>query len=206
MVSHPELPALRLVRNGDGRDGDAPGVREGQGRAPDPAPRTPEEAYRAHARYVGGVAYRLLGRDDEVDDVVQEVFVELVRSWARVRDPAALRGWLATVTTRVVAKKLGRRRTQRFFGVGGPLPADYERVASAGATIEERALLAQVYRELDRLPAAERVAWTLRHVEGLRLEECAVRCECSLATVKRRIRAGHTRLASRLGFEEARHG
>ncbi|MEM9861757.1 MAG: sigma-70 family RNA polymerase sigma factor [Myxococcota bacterium] len=183
------MRALRLVRE--------------DGPRPAPAPRTPEEAYRAYARYVGGVAYRLLGRDDEVDDVVQEVFVQLMRGWNSVQEPAALKRWLATVTTRVVSRKLSRRRVQRFFGLGASQPADYEHVADGGASSEDRALLAQVYRELDRLPAAERVAWTLRHVEGLRLEECALRCECSLATVKRRIRAAHSRLESRLSLEEA---
>jgi RNA polymerase sigma-70 factor (ECF subfamily) len=42
---------------------------------------------------------------------------------------------------------------------------------------------------LDELPAAERLAWTLRHVEGERLEQVARQCGCSLATAKRRIAA-----------------
>jgi RNA polymerase sigma-70 factor (ECF subfamily) len=42
------------------------------------------------------------------------------------------------------------------------------------------------------------VAWTLRHVEGQKLEEVAQYCRCSLATAKRRISAAHTRMLAEL--------
>jgi RNA polymerase sigma-70 factor (ECF subfamily) len=42
---------------------------------------------------------------------------------------------------------------------------------------------------LDRLPVNERLAWSLRHIEGEQLESVAVLCGCSLATAKRRIAA-----------------
>ena len=47
---------------------------------------------------------------------------------------------------------------------------------------------------LDRLGVAERVAWTLRYVEGEPLGTVAELCECSLATAKRRIRAAQDHL------------
>ena len=48
-------------------------------------------------------------------------------------------------------------------------------------------MLEALYAALAALPVDERLAWTLRHVEGSTLEEVAVGCGCSLATAKRRI-------------------
>jgi RNA polymerase sigma-70 factor (ECF subfamily) len=66
-------------------------------------------------------------------------------------------------------------------------PVDLDVVASAEASPEVRALLAQVYALLRTLPADDRIAWTLRHVERHRLEDVAELAGCSLATAKRRI-------------------
>ena len=52
-------------------------------------------------------SYRLT--PDEIDDVVQETWLELVASIERIHDPAAVGGWLATVTRR---NALRRRRLQ----------------------------------------------------------------------------------------------
>ena len=166
--------------------------------ATEPPPVTdPEAAFARYGRYVGAVAMRLLGRDEEVDDVVQEVFIELVRAVDRGRTPERMKGWLATVTTRVVARRLKRRRVRSLLWVDEE--PDYETVAGGDASPEVRALLGQLYRELDRLPVDLRVAWTLRHVEGEALDRVAAMTGTSLATAKRRIRAAHERLQRRLG-------
>ena len=66
---------------------------------------------------------------------------------------------------------------------------------------ERRALLARVYQVLDKIAVEQRLAWTLRYVEGEKLERVAEQCGCSLATAKRRIAsaqrvvARHVRIA-----------
>src|SRR5258708_2484860 len=74
-----------------------------------------EAAFRRYSRYVAAVALRLLGRDDEVDDVVQEVFLAALRGMRRLREPEAVRGWLATVTVRIAGRRLRRRRLRTLF-------------------------------------------------------------------------------------------
>ena len=152
--------------------------------------------YRRYARYVAVVAMRLLGRDDEVDDVVQEVFLAAIRGAGELREPEAVRGWLATVAVRIAGKRLRRRRVRAWLGLDRA--PDYDLIAP-GAAADERALLARVYRLLDRLPVRERLAWILRHVEGETLPRVAVLCRCSLATAKRRIGAAQARIDEELG-------
>src|SRR5208283_4847961 len=120
-------------------------------------------AFREHARYVAGVAFRLLGHDDEVDDVVQETFLHAVRGLSRLRDLGAVKGWLATVAVRVVSRKLRWRRLWTLMG-GEPRPAYREQTAPQSDPLD-RELLSAVYAILDELPIAARLAWTLRHFE-----------------------------------------
>jgi RNA polymerase sigma-70 factor (ECF subfamily) len=132
---------------------------------------------------------RLLGRDDEVEDVVQDVFLIALNGLSQVREPGALRAWLATVTVRVSRERLRLRRLKSFLRFDDT--PTYEDVAAPGASPEERALLAQVYAILDALPVNERIAWTLRYIEGQPLADVAALVGCSLATAKRRIAAAH---------------
>ena len=52
---------------------------------------------------------------------------------------------------------------------------------------EARETLPPVYQILDRVPADERIAFALRHIDGMELSEVAGACAVSLATIKRRI-------------------
>jgi RNA polymerase sigma-70 factor, ECF subfamily len=139
--------------------------------------------FRRYSSYVAAVAHRLLGRDDEVDDTVQEVFLAAVRGLPQIRDPGAVKAWLARIAVRVARRKLRVRRMRAFLGSVDA--TDYHNVADATASPEERALVQRVYRVLDTLPANQRIAWTLRHIEGEQLEAVAALSGCSLATAKR---------------------
>lgn len=143
--------------------------------------------YRRYASYVAAVAHRLLGRDDDVDDTVQEVFLAALRGLGAIRDPRAVKGWLACIAVRVARRKLQKRRVRSFFGLDDPVV--YGSVTDPGASPEQKALLGRVYRVLDGMPTNERIAWALRYVEGEPLESVATLSGCSLATAKRRIAA-----------------
>jgi RNA polymerase sigma-70 factor, ECF subfamily len=170
-------PLLRLVREAE----------PGQGSEQPSGVPTLEYAFRTHGRYVVSVATKLLGRDEEVDDLVQDVFLTAMRDLPQLRDPGSLRSWLAAITARKAHDRLRRRRMRSVLSLDAA--PNYQQVADESATPEQRALLARVYTVLDRVPASERIAWTLRYVEGQQLEEVAGICGCSLATAKRRISA-----------------
>jgi len=145
-----------------------------------------DELFARYGRYVARLAARLLGAGDkEVDDVVQDVFWLASRRLSSIADMIQARGWLATVTARTVARRLRRRRFRRLFHAG-PLLYD---VPAPGASPEQRALLVRLYEVLETLPTEQRLAWSLRHIEGEPLDLVAAACGCSLATAKRRINA-----------------
>jgi RNA polymerase sigma-70 factor, ECF subfamily len=130
------------------------------------------------------LAYRLVGREGDVDDLVQDVFVAAWESMPLLDDPQAIRGWLSRVTVRLAGRRLRRRRLAQFFGFDDEEPLE---LATSALSPESHAVMVQLYRRLDLLPVAERLAWTLRHVEDEPLETVAALCGCSLSTAKRRI-------------------
>jgi RNA polymerase sigma-70 factor (ECF subfamily) len=163
------------------------------------APLTLDAAFRAHAGFVASVALRVLGRPSEVDDLVQDVFLRVLSRLGELRDPAAVRAWLAVITARLARRRLRSRRWKVWLGVGAD--HDYTQLADSAASPQDRALLAELYRALDRLPVHHRLAWTLRHAEGLELAAVAQACDCSLATVKRWIGAAEAALRMEVDHE-----
>jgi RNA polymerase sigma-70 factor (ECF subfamily) len=157
-------------------------------RWPATGPLTLESAFRQYASYVARIGTRILGRDDdELDDLVQDVFTRATAGLKRMGEAAEVRGWLATVTVRVAVRRLRLRRMRRFVRWDSDaLPRSAEPISPL-ASPEQRATIVAVYRILGRLPARQQAAWVLRHVEGERLEEVAQHCGCSLATAKRLI-------------------
>lgn len=160
------------------------------------APLTDAQLFKRFAPYVARIGLRLLGRESDVDDLIQEVFLAAFKQRDQLRDPGATKNWLATIAVRSARRQLRRRRMRQFVGLDSGGPA--LELRDQGISPEKRALLARVYEMLDALPVDHRLAWTLRYVEGEKLEQVAERCGCSLATVKRRIAAAQATLQAEM--------
>jgi RNA polymerase sigma-70 factor (ECF subfamily) len=159
-----------------------------------------DEIYRRYCRYVGAVVLRLGGRRAEVDDLVQDVFVEAARGIRDLRAPEAVKGWLATIAVRLVRHRLRWRRLRRFLGMDQG--ADYSRLADGAASPVDKLLLRSVYGVLDDLSVDDRMAFALHLIEGETVERIAELCSCSLATAKRRIARAQRAIAERLGDDD----
>lgn len=177
-------PALRLV--GTAESGAEPRSER------DAEPSRFDDVFRRYSPYVARVALRLLGNDSEVDDLVQDVFLEAHRGLSTLREAGALGGWLARICVRRATRRLRRRRLLALLSLD--TVAERELPFDFSASPEQRAEVARLYRRLDRLPVPERVAWVLRHVEGESLEDMVALCGCSKSTVQRRLRSAEARL------------
>ncbi len=124
--------------------------------------------FRRYAPYVGTIALGILGRHDEAEEVVQEVFVLAHAHLGQLHDPAAVAGWLGKIAVRRARRHLGRAWWRRVMRTAVPL--ECEQLLDPASSPEDRAHVASVYRLLSRLPADERVVWVLRHVQEQSLE------------------------------------
>lgn len=146
-----------------------------------------EALYRKYVHTIFGLALRLLGQRADAEDVVQDTFAEALRDVQQVRDRGALRSWLVSVAVHQVHRRFRRRRLLRVLGLERSEEPALDAFASPAVSAEQRLELRLLAQALASLPARERMAWSLRFVEGCSLEEVARYCDCSLATAKRRI-------------------
>src|SRR6185295_18829893 len=104
-----------------------------------------------------------------------------------LRDKDAFRPWLHRVTVRLVHRRFRKRKLLSMLGLGGrrdDVAVPLDSLADEKVSQESRIELRWLDRALTTLDDKERIAWMLRHVEGLSLDETAVACDCSLATAK----------------------
>ena len=146
-----------------------------------------------YAPYAARVAFRIMGSADELDDIVQDVFIEVHKSISLLRSVRHAKGWVATITVRVCAKRLHGRRLRRLLVPAWTTEVELDEfeIPKEGLSPEEQVWLKHVYAVLRDISVPLRVAWTLRYLEGERLEHVAKMCRCSLATAKRRISRAH---------------
>src|SRR5262245_31528015 len=140
------------------------------------------EAFRSlverHSRYVFNVAYRLTGSAQDAEDVVQDTFLKAYRQLSRFEARADFRTWIHRIA---VNRSIDLIRSRRHRELGQD-PEDLERGADSGpspaAVGPDRLLLSAEIRErvsegLAHLTPSERLAFTLRHVEGLPIRDVA---------------------------------
>lgn len=158
-----------------------------------------EALFRRYASLVSGLAFRLLGRDDGVDDLIQETFAQALTSLRRLNTPETFPAWLSAIVVRTAHKVLRHRRLLRRLGFGGSDAPDLNRIISRSVPPDAAAELRAVYRLVEDLPAKLRVPLILRRVEGKTLEEIARLTHTSLSTTKRRLWEAESRLDRTLG-------
>ncbi len=125
---------------------------------------------------------RMTGSDDRALDVVQDVWVRVIRGIPGLRDGSKLRAWLFGIARRTLMDSL-REQYARPADTDldlDALPADPE----PGDRGEDLELLE---RTLDRLPLVEREVLTLFYLDELSIEEVAAAMNVPAGTVKSRL-------------------
>ncbi len=146
-----------------------------------------EALFRRYVHLVNGLAYRVIGRDEDLDDLVQDAFTEAWRSLRRLENPQVFSSWLCSIVVRTAHKMLRRRKLMTALGLRHRDNIDLDGLIDPSAPQDVLVELRAIYALVETLPSTTRVAFVLRRVEGVGLEEIATMLGVSLATVKRRI-------------------
>jgi RNA polymerase sigma-70 factor (ECF subfamily) len=141
--------------------------------------------YELYGRMVHGVLLARTPRDD-VDDLVQEVFLKALRQLATLRDPRAFGAWIAMIA-RHTATDRARRRPELV-----ELPDD---LAAPESKDDEARRVLRVIRDL---PEAYREPLVLRLVEGMSGPEIAERTGLTAGSVRVNLHRGVAMLRERL--------
>ena len=144
--------------------------------------------YDRYADLVERIIARIGGVDDELPDLVHEVFVRALKSIQGLRNAEAITTWVTQIATRTAMDALRRRQTRRkWFAFQTSQEQEIVVPEEPEGTLDAQAALRRTYEILRGLPPEERAAFVLRRMEGGELSDVASACGCSLATVKRRI-------------------
>jgi RNA polymerase sigma-70 factor (ECF subfamily) len=135
--------------------------------------------YERYGRVVHGLLLARVGRD-EVEDLVQDVFLTAWRRLEDLRDPAAFGGWIAMIARHRAIDF--HRRTADFV----ELPDNLESPGTASGEADANAALAAIRS----LPDAYRETLILRLVEGLSGPEIAARTGLTPGSVRVNLHRG----------------
>lgn len=161
------------------------------------------ELVRRHAPRVRTLCAATLGGPAEAEDAAQETFLKAHRSLGRFSGEAAFGTWMHRIAVNHcldLLRAAGRRRSESLDAI---LEADASALShvlsepSSAKTLEDRDA---VERLLSRLNADQRLALTLREVEGMTYDEIAQAMSCSMDSVKARIKRARAEL-----LQMARH-
>ncbi len=154
------------------------------------------ERYRAP---LYGLALQILGRGEQAQDAVHDTFIVALRRIDRVREPAAVGGWLHAVLRNVCRMRLREDRGEILFD---ELPRRLEESSSEPSveeSIERLALRDWVWTALGKLPEALQVTAVLRYFGGhASYEEISATLGVPVGTVKSRLNAVKVKLAEAL--------
>lgn len=143
--------------------------------------------WRRYSSPIRGYLRQRVGNDEVVDDLLQETFLVLHQSLGRLERPEALRWFLFGTAARVAsaARRAFVRRSRHVrLTSSGQLPDRPHGDDRAGA----RDTLRQLEAALDGLEPRTRLAFQLRDVYGLELEEVAVTLHVSRSTAIRMLK------------------
>ena len=152
-----------------------------------------DEFYHRYRKTVAANLYRVIGDRQDLEDLVQEVFVIAFRGLEKFRGEARLSTWMYRICVNVA---LGRIRTKRRKP-GGLQVEDLdataanqtlnERPETPVRAMERRQAAEKVYAALDTLAPKKRIVLYLHEIEGLELKEIAYLVDSNAVTVRTRL-------------------
>lgn len=156
-----------------------------------------------------GYLYRLVGSRHDAEDLLQELFVRVVKTIGRYEHDGRFEGWLFRIATNLVRDRV-RRQTSTLPAKVSDADGEYLSGVPADRELSDpscRLVLTEevdrLQRALGRLSEAEREVVMLRHFSGLSFREIADLMGTPLGTALARAHRGLQHLRQLMGDEAA---
>jgi RNA polymerase sigma-70 factor (ECF subfamily) len=154
-----------------------------------------EALYRAHATFVARFLLRLGVRNEDVPDLVQDVFLVAHRRGGFTLGPAKPTTWLAEIAFRVSSDRRKKRNRRREDSDSESVSLAPAADASPARQAEARQSLARVQQALDTLTHEKRAVFVLYELEGQACDVIAAGLEIPVGTVYSRLHAARREFA-----------
>jgi len=146
-----------------------------------------------HSRSIYRVVYRMTGNQQDAEEIVQETFLRAYKSLARFELRANFGTWLYRIAVNRTLDFLTSKKTQmkdayQITDHPGEEEGNQVQLPAAGPGPERLLLSAEMKRKIagamGRLTPAERVAFTMRHMEGRSMEEIGQALDLKVSAAK----------------------
>jgi RNA polymerase sigma-70 factor, ECF subfamily len=155
------------------------------------------ELFLAQRVNVHRALFRILGSNRELEDLLQDAFIEIFRALPSFRGDSTLGRWCQTIAVRVAYLAISRRQpaTVELSLVEDIVAND----ADVRRHAQVREATRRLYAALDRIEVKQRIAFALAVIDGKPLAEVAELTETTLFAVKTRVWRARRELMRRVG-------
>ncbi len=154
------------------------------------------------------IAARFVRSSDDAKDIYQEVFLRVYQGLRRFKLQSEFATWLYRITTNVCLTHRSRRKKHAHVPIADEYdenegePHGSRAVASNDPLPDQRAIdeevAVNVREALETLSPKQKLVFTLKHYQGLKLREIAEAMECSDGTVKKHLFVATQRMREQL--------
>jgi RNA polymerase sigma-70 factor, ECF subfamily len=146
------------------------------------------QIYERHRQDVARLVYRMIGPRSDLEDVVQEVFVQVYKSLKDFRGQSKFTTWLHRVTVNVVLMHRRAARSRPVFAEEPPAEAAvFSLDILPDEDAERRERMRAFARLLERLADKKRIVFVLHELEGIAPGEIAKIVGAPVLTVRTRL-------------------
>jgi RNA polymerase sigma-70 factor (ECF subfamily) len=147
------------------------------------------ELFKRHRSEVARIVARALGPDADVEDVVQDAFIQIFRSIDSFRGDSKFSTWLFRLVTNVARMHLRKRRVRPVIadGVAPETAVRSDTHGSPELAAERSWRIRRLYQHLDQLSDKKRTVLVLHDFEGVAPIEIAEIVEAPVLTVRTRL-------------------
>jgi len=156
-----------------------------------------EAIWARYAARVNRFFVRYIGRSfHDVEDLTQDVFLRVFAGHRGIQKPGSLRHFVMSVALHVLNQQIRSLQVRRTvcLSATGEIP---DVATPPRADDDARYALRRCYEILDRIRPPERVAFVLRYLEGMTIDEVATQLNVSKSTAKRLVSRATKKVTTR---------
>lgn len=157
-----------------------------------------EKLVKRHERGLFNFVLRSVGRQEIAEELVQEVFVRIVKSASSYQQTAKFTTWAYTIARNICIDRARKTKNRTEYSLNATVGGEegtqthqdrlVEEGHSASVELEKKVFLQRLQEALQELPEEQREVFVMREVSGLKFREIADVLEVPVPTVKSRMR------------------
>lgn len=164
-----------------------------------------EELVRRYEHKVYSITYRMLGKEEDANEAMQDAFLRAYRFLRKFEGKSSFYTWLYRIATNVSLTRLRKRKSPPTVSLDEPIGEDGSgprEIADDRAMPEtdfrRKKLREAIKQAIDSLPADYKAVLILRDLEGLPNDEVGEALNLSVPAVKSRLHRGRLILREKL--------